>query len=121
MKRILIACCLIFSTGYVSAGEPAHGGRKGRMVECVCLCDVAQCATEYFKEVGHKMFDGTKTIVTAPFKAKICLPRPRLYYYQPPVFKPGKLTPLESLPKTNQLHPPRVQTRPVVGFTMMSW
>ncbi len=121
MKRILIACCLVLSAGYASAGEPSHGGRKGRVVECICLCDVAQSTTRYFKEVGHKMFDGTKAIVAAPFNTKICFPKPRVYYYQPPVFKPGKLTPLEPLPQTNKRHSPRIPTKPIVGFTMMSW
>ncbi len=108
MKGFLIACCLvIFSAGYASAGEPTHGGRKGRVVECFCFCDMAQCTTRYFKEVGHKVFDGTKAIVTAPFNTKVCFPKPRYYYYQPPVFKPGRLIPLES--------------PPTVGIEVSSW
>ena len=129
MKGFLIVCLLLVGTTCVSAGEPDHQKRKGRIVECMSLCDMVRCGGKYLKEVGCRVVDGTKTIVSAPFKTKICLPKPKRYFYQPPVFRPGRWVPLDiqevkpllpDIKSKKWQHPLHIEVEPFVEFTMAS-
>jgi hypothetical protein len=124
MKNIIIMCCvlLIVSVGVCNAqtktrvGEVSFDtGGRGVVFKCVSPCDVLKGASCYVLDTGGRVINGVGTVITAPFKARWCFPRPKRYFYRPPQWRriPGKLTPLP-YPKP-PLAPPPPEPDPIEG------
>ena len=112
-----MCCALLVISGSVCdaqtktrVGEISFdAGGRGIVFKCVSPCDVLRGAGCYVFDTGERVINGVGTIITAPFKAKWCVPRSRRYFYRPPQLQwtPGKLTPLPyPLPP---LMPPRFE------------
>ena len=56
----------------------------------------------YLLDTGERVLDGVGEIVSAPFKAKIYIPRARLYRYEPLRLRLPKITPM---PNRNAIPP----------------
>lgn len=81
MKKIIITLCLFFTA---ASTANAHDDCN-RSVEFKCMrpCDVFKGVGCYLKETTYRVGDGLGMIITAPFKAKFCLPKPEKYRYTP--------------------------------------
>ncbi len=92
MKRFLIAVCFVLF--FVSGGVCDADERKGGVVfECRTPLDFAAGVGCYFIDTGERVVKGVGTIITAPFKAKLCIPKRRRYIYRPPSWTPPRLQP----------------------------
>jgi len=72
--------------GSVRADECCKSPRRAVEFKCVSPCDVFTGVGCYLKNVTCLTVDGVKTVVTAPFKAKCCLPKPQKWIYVKPRF-----------------------------------
>ena len=98
MKSIFICCVLLAVMANVCCAQSVDKPRKGVTFECVSPINVFQGVGCYFIDTGGRVVKGVETVITAPFKAKFCFPKPKRYLYQPPLWIPPTLTPL--------FHPP---------------
>ena len=103
MNRIVIAICLVFFLVGGSVCNAQTNPRKGIVFECVSPLDIAKGAGCYIFDTGDRVLRGVGDVVTAPFKAKICIPHKRRYFYRPGVWIPPTLKPL---PKNKKTTPP---------------
>lgn len=89
MRNIVICFVLVFfgatTCGAQSNAEPAI------MFECVSPVEVIKGAGCYLFDTGERVVRGVGDIVTAPFKAKLCIPDRKRYIYTPPKWTPGSL------------------------------
>ena len=108
MKRIVIAVCFVL---FLASGSvcSAQSNSKGIVFECVSPVAVVKGAGCYLLDTGDRVLRGVGDIVTAPFKAKLCIPHRRRYIYRPPVWTPPTLKPF---PKRDAV-PLRLQIEPV--------
>ena len=70
--------------GSVRADDCCKPPRKVVEFKCVSPCDVFTGVGCYLKNVTCLTVDGVKTVVTAPFKAEYCLPKPQKWIYVKP-------------------------------------
>ena len=123
MKNIIMCCTLLIVLGGVCdaqtktrVGEISFdAGGRGVVFKCVSPYDVLRGVGCYAVDTGGRVISGVGTIITAPFKAKWCFPRPRRYLYRTPQLRwiPGELTPLP-YPKP-PLAPPSPLLDPIEG------
>lgn len=89
MRNIVICFVLVFSgmntCSAQSDAEPAI------MFECVSPVEIIKGAGCYLFDTGERVVRGVGDIVTAPFKAKLCIPNCKRYIYTPPKWTPGSL------------------------------
>ncbi len=94
MNRIVIAgffVSLILGSVDCMADEPAR--KNGVVFECRTPLDFVTGVGCYVIDTGERVVKGVGTIVTAPFKAKLCIPERRRYIYRPPSWTPPQLKP----------------------------
>ena len=108
MKRIVIAVCFVLFLASGSICNAQSNSRKGIVFECVSPIAVVKGAGCYLLDTGDRVLRGVGDIVTAPFKAKLCIPHSRRYIYRPPVWTPPTLKPF---PK--HVVPLRLHIKPV--------
>jgi|TARA_R100000482_G_scaffold124722_1_gene78650 hypothetical protein len=93
MKKFLLIVGLFVMTGNAyGQGCDKHrmfNNQKAKVVEykCVSPCDIMKGVGCYLKDTTIRVGDGLGTIITAPFKAKACWPKPETWRYTPPKFK----------------------------------
>ena len=123
MKNIIMCCAVLIVLGgdcdaqtKTRAGEISFDtGGRGIVFKCLSPYDVLGVVGCYAVDTGGRVISGVGTIITAPFKAKWCFPRPRRYFYRPSrwIWVPGELTPLP-YPKP-LLAPPLPRLDPIEG------
>jgi len=82
MKKLIFIVGLILS-GNVFAQDCCKP--QSRVVEfrCVSPCDVFKGVGCYGLGVTKRVVHGVGEVITAPFKTRMCLPRPEKYRYHP--------------------------------------
>ena len=122
MKKIIITLCLFFTA---ASTANAHDDCN-RSVEFKCMrpCDVFKGVGCYLKETTYRVGDGLGMIITAPFKAKFCLPKPEMYrytpgqwHYTPPKFERLKY-PDPVLPPRDSIYPLHYNSNPSTFVTL---
>ncbi len=87
MKKVLLGVCMFLGLGSVSFGQdccrPNPVPRRVIEFRCVNPCDVFCGVGCYVYGVGSTVVGGAQQIVTAPFRTRCCIPRPRRYVYVP--------------------------------------
>lgn len=82
MKRIFAVMCFVVVSGISNAQSccepPPHYHFK-----VITPAQIFHSTGHYMKGVGCRVLHGTKKIITAPFCAPICLPKPQEYRYVP--------------------------------------
>jgi hypothetical protein len=111
MKKIIMCCAVLVISGGVCNAQTKtrvgeigfDAGGRGVVLKFVSPCDVLRGAGCYVVDTGERVINGVGTIITAPLKAKWCVPQSRRYFYRPPQWQwtPGKLTPLPLTKLTN--------------------
>lgn len=99
MKNFIITIALIAICGFANdcfAGEQQRGVR----FKCVTPCDVLLGVGAFVEDTGRNVVGGVRTtvtglgeLITAPFRARICVPKKRTFHYRPPriEYMPGNL------------------------------
>ena len=90
MKRIVISMCFVL---FLASGSVCSAQSRGVAFECVSPVDVVKGAGCYLFDASERVLRGVGDIVTAPFKAKLCIPERKRYMYIPPKWTPGSLKP----------------------------
>ena len=87
MRGLLLALALI--TCFVSNDVQAQDnhGTKVYKFKCMSPCDVFTGVGCYLKDATCRTVKGTGMILSAPFKAKFCFPKPDTWLYKPARFK----------------------------------
>ncbi len=96
MKNIIMCCVILVISGGVCDAQTKTREGRGIVLRCVSPYDVLRGAGCYVVDTGERIIDGVGTIITAPFKAEWCFPRPKQYFYRYPQWQwtPGELTPV---------------------------
>ena len=122
MKKIFAVLCFVVVSGISNAQSfcepPPHYHFK-----VITPAQIFHSTGHYMKGVGCRVLHGTKKIITAPFCAPICLPKPkeyiyvpgRWYYLNPPTKATNPEEPVES-PKSSE--PPPKSKKKTVTRTM---
>jgi hypothetical protein len=86
MKGISVVAILFFLgvASDVRADECCKPPRRVVEFKCVSPCDILTGVGCYLKDVTCLTVDGVKTVVTAPFKAECCIPKPKRWVYVKP-------------------------------------
>ena len=112
--RILMFIAALAICGFANdsfAGEQ----REGVQFKVVTPCDILYGTGVFLQDTGKNVVGGVETtvkglgeLITAPFRAKILIPKRRIFRYTPPEFhfryEPGKLRELK--PPTIIMPPP---------------
>mgnify|MGYP001178456730 FL=1 len=88
---VLFVAASIMLAGNLSAGEKCNKPRRAVTLRCVTPCDIVLGVGCYTLDVGKRVVKGTGQILTAPFKANLCLPKPRVFKWRPGFWTPGRL------------------------------
>jgi len=120
MKKLVIA---MFTVLFLTSGVSAVERRKPKpiFVECRSPLDLVMGVGVYACDLTGKVVHGVGAIVTAPFRARMCLPKRRTYMYRRPQLRwryvPGELKELPG-PTFEELPPievtPTERSGPVV-------
>ena len=81
MKRFFAVMCFVIASSICNAQTycpPRHYHFK-----VITPAQIFHSTGHYMKGVGCRVLHGTKKIITAPFCAPICLPKPQEYRYVP--------------------------------------
>ena len=98
MNKFSMFLILMFGfTGVCSA--QTQGGTTFKAVSPIEIVEGVGC---YLLDAGERVLDGVGEIVSAPFKAKIYIPRARLYRYEPPRLRLPRIVPM---PNRNAVPP----------------
>jgi hypothetical protein len=118
MLMCIIALTLCGFSNDCSAGDRG----KGVKFRCVTPGDVLLGAGVFLHDTGENVIGGVSTtvrglgeVITAPLRARICIPQPRLFYFEFPTlrYKPGRfyrLVPPASDEPPARLYPPAAPT-----------
>ena len=92
--------CIVALTLYGIANDCSAGERRrGVEFRCVTPGDVLLGTGVFLHDTGKKVIGGVGTtvrglgeVITAPLRARFCVPRPRLFYFEFPKlrYKPGR-------------------------------
>ena len=109
MSRVMIVCALLALLTNSGVAEDCCK-REGVVFHCRTPGDILKGTGCYIFDTGTRVLHGAGTIVTAPFKAKFCIPERRRYIYRPgrwtpPTLKPYPRTTNPRLPEST-LGPP---------------
>tara|TARA_Y100001951_G_C11280613_1_gene265105 strand:+ start:1254 stop:1634 length:381 start_codon:yes stop_codon:yes gene_type:complete len=125
MKKILMCLMLLFMAANTCDAQCKNPKRKGVVLQARSPRDVVKGVGGYFMDVGSRAANGVGMVITAPFKAKCHFPKRKSYFYQPPVWTPGKLTPIPEpkIPKEPRLYHPLYIGPPVDDglIVMLRW
>lgn len=95
-----------------ACGVQAQDGTTFRAISPIEIVEGVGC---YLLDTGERVLDGVGKVVSAPFKAKIYIPRARLYRYEPPRLRLPRIVPMPNrnpMPSTPQnKHPEASPTR----------
>ncbi len=114
----LVAVATLFSLFLFNASVEAQDCSKpNKVVEFKCLspCDVFKGFGCYLKDATCRTAEGAGMILSAPFKAKMCLPEPQRWIYKPSEwhYKPPVLKRVHPcVPKVKKA--PEVRPKPMV-------
>ena len=113
MNKFFMFFVLMFGlTGTCSA--QAEDGTIFKAVSPIEIIEGVGC---YLLDTGERVLDGVGKVVSAPFKAKIYIPRARLYRYEPPRLMLPRIVPMPnrntapSMPKPYKKRPEVSPTR----------
>ncbi len=85
-----------------ACGVQAQDGTTFRAISPIEIVEGVGC---YLLDTGERVLDGVGKVVSAPFKAKIYIPRARLYRYEPPRLRLPRIVPMPNrnpMPSTPQ-------------------
>lgn len=74
-----------------ACGVQAQDGTTFRVISPIEIVEGVGC---YLLDTGERVLDGVGGIVSAPFKAKIYIPRARFYRYEPPRLRLPRIIPM---------------------------
>ena len=94
-----VAICLSLASS-LPAGEKSNKLRREVTFWCLSPLDIIRGAGCYTLDVGGRVVKGTGQILSAPFKANVCLPRPRVWRWQPGYWTPSRLYRSPEVPTT---------------------
>lgn len=85
MKVILIAVAVLVGSVVSNEAQAQDCSKPSKVVEFKCLspCDVFRGFGCYLKDATCRTAHGAGMILSAPFKAKMCLPEPQRWIYKP--------------------------------------
>ena len=86
MKGLILSVAVL-----LSAAEKCDKPRREFTLRCVSPCDIVLGVGCYTLDVGKRVVKGTGQILTAPFRANLCLPKPRVFKWRPGFWTPGKV------------------------------
>ena len=96
MKVVLMAVAIFIGSVMSKDVQAQDCSKPTKVIEFKCLspCDVFKGVGCYLKDATCRTAEGAGMILSAPFKAKMCLPEPQRWiykpaewHYKPPVFK----------------------------------
>jgi hypothetical protein len=96
MKVVLMAVAILIGSVMSKDVQAQDCSKPTKVIEFKCLspCDVFKGVGCYLKDATCRTAEGAGMILSAPFKAKMCLPEPQRWiykpaewHYKPPVFK----------------------------------
>ena len=114
---LFVAACVLF-VGDVSAQENCGTPRREVTFRCLSPCDIVLGVGCYTVDVGRRVVKGTGQIISAPFKAKCCIPKAQMWRWRPGHWTPGKLYRIpgppteENIKKKIKYFPPLHHTPP---------
>ena len=91
MKGLILSVAVLLFAGNLSAAEKCDKPRREVTLRCVSPCDIVLGVGCYTLDVGKRVVKGTGQILTAPFRANLCLPKPRVFKWRPGFWTPGKV------------------------------
>ena len=91
MKGLILSVAVLLFAGSLSAAEKCDKPRREVTLRCVSPCDIVLGVGCYTLDVGKRVVKGTGQILTAPFRANLCLPKPRVFKWRPGFWTPGKV------------------------------
>ena len=83
-------------------GTCSTQAEDGTIFKAVSPIEIVEGVGCYLLDTGERVLDGVGEIVSAPFKAKIYIPRARLYRYEPLRLRLPRITPM---PNRNAIPP----------------
>ena len=83
-------------------GTCSTQAEDGTTFKAVSPIEIVEGIGCYLLDTGERVLDGAGEIVSAPFKAKIYIPRARLYRYEPLRLRLPRITPM---PNRNVIPP----------------
>jgi len=85
MKVILMAVAILIGSVVSNEAQAQDCSKPSKVIEFKCLspCDVFKGVGCYFKDATCRTAEGAGMILSAPFKAKMCLPEPQRWIYKP--------------------------------------
>jgi hypothetical protein len=117
MKLILMAVAIFVGCVVSNDVQAQDCSKPSKVVEFKCLspCDVFKGFGCYLKDATCRTAHGAGMILSAPFKAKMCLPEPQRWIYKPAEwhYKPPVLKRVHPcVPKVKKA--PEVRPKPMV-------
>jgi len=95
---LVVALCLVGFTSQSNAQDQVVVTRQKTVTfKCIKPVDVVKGIGCYVGDVGKDILKGTKRIISAPFKARMCIPKARLYKWERGYWVPSKLYELPDL------------------------
>ena len=94
-----VAICLSLASS-LPAGEKCNKTRREVTFRCLSPLDIIRGAGCYTLDVGGRVVKGTGQILSAPFKANLYLPKPRVWRWQPGYWTPSRLYRSPEVPTT---------------------
>ena len=94
-------------------GTCSTQAEDGTIFKAVSPIEIIEGVGCYLLDTGERVLDGVGKVVSAPFKAKIYIPRARLYRYEPLRLRLPRITPntAPSMPKPYKKRPEVSPTR----------
>ena len=85
MKVILMAVAILVGSVVSNEAQAQECSKSNKVIEFKCLspCDVFKGVGCYLKDATCRTAHGAGMILSAPFKAKMCLPEPQRWIYKP--------------------------------------
>lgn len=94
-----VAICLSLASS-LPAGERSSKPRREVTFLFLSPLDIIRGVGCYTLDVGGRVVKGTGQILSAPFKANLCLPRPSVWRYQRGYWTPSRLYRSPEVPTT---------------------
>ena len=90
MNKFYMVFVLVFGL----TGTCSTQAEDGTTFKAVSPIEIVEGVGFYLLDTGERVLDGAGKIVGAPFKAKIYIPRARLYRYDPPRLRLPRIVPM---------------------------
>jgi hypothetical protein len=91
MKGLFLFVTISLLSSSVLAQENCDIPRREVTFQCLSPLDIVHGLGCYTVDVGERVLKGTGQILSAPFKAKCCIPKPQIWKWQPGYWTPGRL------------------------------